>query len=107
LNERRREFAILRALGARRTTVSAAIVLESTAIAAMGCAVGLAVHVGLLAVAAGIVRRETGVVLEVGSLHAAVWAVPLAMTALGALAGLLPAWNAYRTDVAENLAPTS
>jgi putative ABC transport system permease protein len=30
---------------------------------------------------------------------------PLGVTALGTLAGLLPAWKAYRTDVASNLAP--
>jgi putative ABC transport system permease protein len=29
------------------------------------------------------------------------------MIALCALCGLLPAWKAYRTDVAENLAPVS
>lgn len=106
MNERRREFAILRALGARRRTVFGAIVLESTVIAALGCVAGLLIHAGLVALAAVVVRNATGVVLEV-ALHDAVWAVPLAMTTLGALSGLLPAWNAYRTDVAENLAPTS
>ena len=107
MNERRREFAILRALGARRATVFSAIVLESTAIAGLGCVVGLAFYAGLLAVAANVVRRETGVVLDVLALHPAVWAVPVAMTVLGAFSGLLPAWNAYRTDVAENLSPSS
>ena len=35
------------------------------------------------------------------------WAAPLGMTVLGALAGLLPAFKAYATDVARNLLPTS
>ena len=34
------------------------------------------------------------------------WA-PLGMIALCALSGLLPAWKAYQTDVADNLAPVS
>jgi putative ABC transport system permease protein len=34
------------------------------------------------------------------------WA-PLAMLGLGAVAGLVPAAKAYRTDVAENLTPIS
>jgi putative ABC transport system permease protein len=34
------------------------------------------------------------------------WA-PAALIALGALAGIVPAFKAYRTDVAEHLAPTS
>lgn len=107
MNERRREFAILRALGARRSTVFSAIVLESTVIAAIGCAVGVLVYAGILAAAAVVVKRATGVVLDPWTMHPALWAVPLAMTVLGALSGLLPAWNAYRTDVADNLSPTS
>jgi putative ABC transport system permease protein len=105
MNERRREFAVLRALGARRGTVFAAIVLESTAIAGLGCAAGFLVHAALVGAAGEVLRRETGVTMDPFALHAALWQVPLAMTALGAVSGLLPAWNAYRTDVAENLAP--
>jgi putative ABC transport system permease protein len=107
MNERRREFAILRALGARRSTVFSAIVLESTVIAGLGCLAGLVVYAAILATAAVVVRRATGVVLDPFAFHAAIWATPVAMTALGALSGLVPAWNAYRTDIAENLSPTS
>jgi len=35
-----------------------------------------------------------------------IWA-PAALIILGALAGIVPAMKAYRTDVAEHLAPTS
>jgi putative ABC transport system permease protein len=35
------------------------------------------------------------------------WAAPAGILALGALAGLLPAARAYRTDVASSLAPTT
>lgn len=107
MNERRREFAILRALGARKGTVFSAIVLESTVIAGIGCLAGLAVYAAILGVAAVLVKRATGVVLDPWSMHPALVATPLAMTALGAVSGLLPAWNAYRTDVAENLSPSS
>jgi hypothetical protein len=37
-------------------------------------------------------------------LHPALWLGPLAMVALGALAGVLPALKAYSTDVATGLA---
>ncbi|MCE9638230.1 MAG: FtsX-like permease family protein, partial [Planctomycetes bacterium] len=107
MNERRREFAILRALGARRGTVFSAIVLESTVIAGLGCLVGYAVYAVILGVAAVIVKQQTGVVLDVTSYHPALWETPVSMTVIGALSGLLPAWNAYRTDVADNLSPTS
>src|SRR5205085_5888551 len=49
MNERRREFAILRALGARRITVFSAIVLEATTITFLGTLVGYFVYGGILA----------------------------------------------------------
>lgn len=107
MNERRREFAILRALGARRGSVFSVIVMESTVIAALGCAAGLVVYFVIVSVAASIVRAQVGVVIDVFAWHEALWTVPAAMIALGAVAGLLPAFRAYRTDVAENLVPTS
>ena len=107
MNERRREFAILRALGARRGTVFSAIVLEATTITALGALVGFVVYAGILTLAYVIVRAQTGVVLDVFRADAALVYTPLGMVALGALAGLVPAFKAYRTDVASNLAPTS
>jgi len=107
MNERRREFAILRALGARRATVFSAIVLEAASIAALGSLVGFAVYAAILGVAAVIIRAQTGVVLDVMQPHLVMAAGPLGMTALGALAGIVPALKAYGTDVAANLSPVS
>ena len=107
MNERRREFAILRALGARRATVFAAVVSEAAAIAGVGALLGFLVYAGVLAAAAYTIRAQTGVVLDLYAYHPVLWAAPVGIVALGAVAGLLPATKAYRTDVAENLAPTS
>jgi putative ABC transport system permease protein len=107
MNERRREFAILRALGARRGTVFSAIVLEATTITALGVLVGFVVYGAILSVAITVVRAQTGVVLEALKWDTALWLTPLALVVLGALAGLVPAVKAYGTDVAENLTPTS
>jgi putative ABC transport system permease protein len=107
LNERRREFAILRALGARQGTVFSAIVLEATTITTLGAVVGVFVYAGILAVAAVIVRTQTGVVLDVFRIDQALVLTPLAMIPIGALAGLVPAFKAYRTDVANHLVPMS
>lgn len=107
IRERRREFAILRSLGARRATVVRIVVLESAATAALGAAGGIVVHFAVFAVAASIVRSETGVVLDVFAFDWALVAAPAGMVLLGALAGLVPARQAYATDVADNLAPSS
>lgn len=107
INERRREFAILRALGARKSTVFAAIVMESAAISAIGAAAGFIVYAAVMLGAAHVVRAQTGVVVEVFRFHWVLVIAPLGMTALGALCGLVPAFKAYKTDVAANLVPSS
>ncbi len=107
MKERRRDIAILRALGARRRTIFSAIVLEAVAIAAIGMVLAFAVHVTILTAVAVVVRSQTGVVLDPWAPNAVMLWAPLGMIALAALAGLVPAWKAYRTPVAENLAPVS
>jgi putative ABC transport system permease protein len=107
INERRREFAILRALGARRRTVFSAIVLESAAIAGMGSLLGMVIYGVIMGVAAVLVRQQTGVVLDVFEAHTVLIATPIGMVLLGAVAGIIPAYKAYATDVAENLIPHS
>ena len=105
MNERRREFAILRVLGARRRTVFAAIVLESTAISALGSLGGFAIYATILSGAALVIRAQTGVVIQVFAYHPALVLAPLGMVFLGGLAGVVPALRAYSTDVASHLAP--
>jgi len=103
MNERRREFAILRALGARRRTVFQVIVLEATSIAAIGTLVGLGIYLMILSVAAAIIREQTGVVLDLMAYDASLVWVPALMVILGAVTGVVPAIKAYRTAVGENL----
>ncbi|MDX2033774.1 MAG: FtsX-like permease family protein [Blastocatellia bacterium] len=107
INERRREFAILRALGARRATVFAVIVTESAAIALLGSLGGYVVYAGILIATKAVVKAQTGVVLAVWQMETMLWLTPLVMIAVGMLAGLIPAYKAYRTNVAEHLAPIS
>jgi putative ABC transport system permease protein len=107
MNERRRELAILRALGARRVTVFAVIVLESSAIAALGVVLSFGAYAALISAVAAIIRAQTGVVLEPFAFNPVMLWEPLVFIALGALAGIIPAVKAYRTDVAGNLAPHS
>lgn len=107
INERRREFAILRALGAKRSIVFAVIVLESTVIAWLGTLLGFLVYGIILTVTAYIVKEQTGVVLSVWQPDWIFLLVPLLMISVGAFAGIVPAFKAYRTDVADNLTPIS
>jgi putative ABC transport system permease protein len=105
MSARRRDLAILRALGARRRTVFGAVVAEAAAIGVMGSAAGVLVYFALFAAVAAVIRAQTGVVLDVLSLHPVLLAAPGGMTALCALGGVVPALKAYRVPVAETLAP--
>ena len=103
MSARRHELAVLRALGAERRTVFAAILLESATIAALGALAGFLVHGAILFVARGVLREQTGVLLDPFAWHPAYLWTPLGLIGVGLLAGLVPAWQAYRTDVARQL----
>ena len=107
MNARRRDLAILRALGAKRRTVFGAVLAEAACIGALGAAAGFAVYYGLFAGVAKVIRAQTGVVLDLGATHPVLWICPLAMIGLCALGGVVPALKAYRTPVAETIAPVS
>ena len=107
MNERRREIAILRALGARRRTIFGAILLESACISALGMVVSFVFYGAIMAAAAAVIRAQTGVVLDPAKFNIVMVVAPAALIILGALSGIVPAIKAYRTDVAEHLAPVS
>jgi putative ABC transport system permease protein len=107
MHARRRDIAILRALGARRRTVFGAIIAEAAAIGLLGAVAGYAVYFGLLALIASVLRTQTGVVLALDQWHAVLGWAPVGLVALACIGGLVPAWQAYRTPVAENLTPLS
>lgn len=104
LAARRREFAILRILGARRRTVFGILIGEAALLSGLGGLIGLAAGHLVVALAAGAVEQSAGfrppalvLLPEEGLAYALV-------VVAGALGGLLPAVEAYRTDVADHLA---
>ncbi len=107
LAARRRDIAILRSLGARRRTVGGVMLAEAGAIGALGAVGAGVVYLGLMSAAAVVVRAQTGVVIEVWAWDAVLWVAPAGLVGLAVLGGVVPAVAAYRTAVAENLAPVS
>jgi putative ABC transport system permease protein len=103
LNERRREMAILRAVGARPVTILGLLVLEAILITAAGALLGLGiVYFGLL-VAQPFVDSAFGLWLpiEVPSLRE-LW-VLAGVIAAGAIVSIVPATRAYRLSVADGM----
>jgi putative ABC transport system permease protein len=104
MNERRREIAIMRSLGARRFQILAIITGEAALLSLFGALLGLLLCHGAMFVMQGVVEDMTGVYLD--WLQFRPWELWLvcAVTALGGVAGLLPAVKGSMTQVADNLA---
>ena len=102
--DRRREIGIMRALGARRQSVLAIIILESLLLCAGGGLAGLALGHAVVFVAAPIVEARTGGLLIDPLAFEPIELVVIPVTlVMGTLIGFLPGLTAYRTDVAEAL----
>lgn len=103
LNERRREMAVLRAIGARPWHVFALLVSESTLLALVGSTLGvLALHLGLLAGGSAL-EALAGLALLTPGPGLFDLAVIGGVTLAAALIGAVPAWRAYRVAVADGL----
>jgi putative ABC transport system permease protein len=103
MNERKRDIAVLRALGAKRLKVFTISLLEAVGMTLAGVVTGFVVYAVLGFAIGEIVQRETGVLLNPFTGNAAMIWAPLGMLGIGVLSGLLPALKAYRTDVSKNL----
>ena len=102
LEQRRREIAVLRSLGARPGTIAGLLMAETGLVAAAGVLAGLVAVSLATPLANGWLRSAYGLVLPVG-LSGREAAVLLAIVAAALLAALLPARRAYRMGLNEGL----
>ncbi len=104
LNERRYDLALMRTLGARPRTLMALMLFEGVMLAGLGAVLGLALGHGLTE-ALGHTLKAAQQIAVTGLiwLPAELWMLGLALM-VGVVAALLPAWRAYRTDIAHTLA---
>lgn len=103
MNDRRRSIAIMRAIGARRRTILAIILLEAVFLCFVGGIAGLALGHGMTAGAAAVLKSEMGLTLSPWALHVQELFVLGGLLVLGAVVGIVPAVKAYRTDIADGL----
>ena len=106
MSERRRPIAILRALGARRTTILSIILLEATTLCVIGGLAGVALGHVLAEGAGQVLGAQAGVSMTGWDFHPLEGAVIGGLMILGVLVGLLPALKAYRSDVSQGLNPS-
>lgn len=105
LNERRRELAILRAVGAGPRQVLALLAAEGTLVTACGVALGALACWGAVAVLGPWVQSAMGITLRLQAPGGAEWTLMALVLAGGLVASLLPGWRAYRLSLADGLSP--
>ncbi|MEF7613086.1 ABC transporter permease [Aquincola sp. MAHUQ-54] len=105
LNERRRELAVLRAVGAGLRHIVALLALEGALVTLLGAVLGLVLVLGLTAALGPWLQAHHGLVIGWGLPSPVQWALWSAVIATGWLASLLPGLRAYRLSLADGLSP--
>jgi putative ABC transport system permease protein len=105
LEQRRRELAVLRSIGAGPARVFGLLCLEGAMLSVGGALLGLAAWAGALVLGAPWVEARFGVGLSLGLPRAGEWMLLGAVVLAGMLAALVPGWRAYRLSLADGLSP--
>ena len=103
LNERRREMAILRAVGAGPNRIVSLLVLESVCLSAAGAIGGLAVVYVLLSVGQSLVEAQVGLFIPIRPPGPIEFLFLGTVVTAGFLMGFVPALKAYRTALHDGL----
>ncbi len=103
LNERRREMAILRSLGARPWHIFALLLSEGALLALIGAILGVLVVYGTMLFAAPMIEAQSGIYLGAVVPGAYDLAVVGIIVVASVILGCVPAFRAYRNSLADGL----
>lgn len=103
LNERRREMAILRSVGARPWHIFGLLVAEAFALALAGVALGVGLLYAGIVASQGYVQANYGIFLPLALPSAYEWSLLGGILLAALLIGCVPAWRAYRQSLADGL----
>jgi putative ABC transport system permease protein len=103
LNERRREMAILRSVGARPRHVFGLMVAEAGLLASTGVLIGVVLTYGLIAAGRPLLEQQFGIFVRIGGLSRYDLTILGSIVLAALVMGLLPAWRAYRNTLSDGL----
>ena len=104
LSERRYDLAIMRTLGASPATLMMLMLSEGLLLAVLGGALGIVLGHALAEVLGWMLREARQIEITGWAWVDAEWGLIALALGVGVAAALLPAWRAYRTDIAGTLA---
>jgi putative ABC transport system permease protein len=105
LNERRRELAVLRAVGAGPRHVLLLLASEGALVTLLGAALGSLLTLVFIAAAGSWMQTRFGITLQLSAPTGTQWLVLGSVVLAGLLASLVPALRAYRLSLADGLSP--
>ncbi len=103
LNERRREMAVLRSVGARPVHVFMLLCIESALLALGGIIAGLFLHYLIVGVGSVYLQERFGLAVQLGLPQNAEIKILIGVALAGLVAGMIPALQAYRKSLADGL----
>lgn len=103
LNERRREMAILRSVGARPQHIFTLLVFEAGLLALSGVLLGVALTYLLLLAGQPILEHRYGIFVQISGLSLYDLVILAAIVVAALAMGMLPAWRAYRNTLSDGL----
>jgi putative ABC transport system permease protein len=103
LNERRREIAILRAVGVGPLKIMFLLVVESGLLTLVGSLLGIGLVYILIVLLQPLVEQQFGLYLPVKTLTATEHLYVAGVVLAGLVVGLIPAWKAYRNALSDGL----
>ena len=103
LNQRRRELAILRSVGARPWQLFSLISMESLLTTFLGCLVGCILFYTLMGTTAGYLQSQAGVSINISMLSNYELTLIGVIMAAGFIIGLIPATRAYFYSLSDGM----
>jgi len=103
LQERRREMAILRAMGARPKHIFFLLISEASGLTLAGITLGVGILYLLLAIIAPIAAKWYGISLELTAISQHEWMLLGLVQIAGIIIGFIPAFRAYRQSLADGM----
>jgi len=103
IRDRRYDLAVFRTLGASRSKIMLLVIIEGMTIAVIGSLVGLLMGHGVIEMMGQFTSKGAEMGLRGFLFYSDIWLVWGLLLLLSLLACLIPAWEAYKTDIRSTL----